>query len=144
MRILVDYRPALRERTGVGEYIHGLSAPTPRRIPDEVTVFTSSWKDRLAPAVASELGVAVIDRRIPVRVLNYLWHRAEWPPVESLAGHVDVVHAAHPLLIPARARRRSSRFTTSFSLRTRNRRAPRSGATTRRSPAHTRGARTPW
>ena len=35
-------------------------------------------------------------------VLNYLWHRVEWPPVEMLAGDVDVVHAAHPLLIPAR------------------------------------------
>jgi hypothetical protein len=25
VRILVDYRPALRERTGVGEYIHQLA-----------------------------------------------------------------------------------------------------------------------
>jgi glycosyltransferase involved in cell wall biosynthesis len=44
----------------------------------------------------------VIDRRIPVRALNYLWHRAEWPPIEILAGPCDVVHAAHPLLIPAK------------------------------------------
>jgi glycosyltransferase involved in cell wall biosynthesis len=35
-------------------------------------------------------------------VLNALWHRAEWPPVEWLAGPADVVHAAHPLIIPAR------------------------------------------
>jgi glycosyltransferase involved in cell wall biosynthesis len=35
-----------------------------------------------------------------------LWHRVEWPPVEWLAGEADVVHAAHPLLIPsARAAR---------------------------------------
>ena len=44
----------------------------------------------------------MVDRRVPVRWLNYLWHRRAWPPVESLAGHADVVHAAHPLLIPAR------------------------------------------
>jgi alpha-1,3-rhamnosyl/mannosyltransferase len=44
----------------------------------------------------------VIDRRIPVRVLNYLWHRHEWPPAEMLAGSIDVVHSAHPLLMPAR------------------------------------------
>jgi glycosyltransferase involved in cell wall biosynthesis len=43
-----------------------------------------------------------VDRRIPVSVLNWLWHRAEWPPVERLAGVVDVAHAAHPLLIPTR------------------------------------------
>jgi len=28
MKILVDYRPALRERTGVGEYMHRLVAAT--------------------------------------------------------------------------------------------------------------------
>ena len=32
------------------------------------------------------------DARVPVRVLNFLWHRLEWPPVEMLAGPVDVVH----------------------------------------------------
>jgi glycosyltransferase involved in cell wall biosynthesis len=44
----------------------------------------------------------VIDRRIPVRVLNWLWHRAAWPPIELIGDAVEVVHAAHPLLIPAR------------------------------------------
>ena len=102
MQILVDYRPALRERTGVGEYMHQLVRAYARATSDEVTVFTSSWKDRPAAGLASALGVRVVDRRIPVRVLNYLWHRAEWPPIETVAGRYDVVHAPHPLLIPAR------------------------------------------
>lgn len=102
MRILADYRPALRERTGVGEYLHQLVRAYAAVHPGEVTLFTSSWKDRPAPGLASELGVPVVDRRIPVRVLNLLWHRAGWPPVEAIAGDFDVVHAAHPLLIPAR------------------------------------------
>lgn len=102
MRILVDYRPALRDRTGVGEYMHELVRAYAEAHAGEVAVFTSSWKDRPPPGLASDLGVRVIDRRVPVRVLNYLWHRAEWPPVESLAGDCDLVHSAHPLLIPAR------------------------------------------
>jgi glycosyltransferase involved in cell wall biosynthesis len=103
MRILVDYRPALRERTGVGEYIHRLvGAYAARQDGDTVGVLTSSWKDRPSEGLGRELGAAVIDRRVPVRVLNYLWHRAEWPPVEWLAGSWDVVHAAHPLIIPSR------------------------------------------
>jgi glycosyltransferase involved in cell wall biosynthesis len=102
MKILVDYRPALRERTGVGEYIHRLVAAYTAAHRDDVGVFTSSWKDRPAASVAGELGATVIDRRVPVRLLNYLWHRAGWPPVERLAGRWDVVHAAHPLLIPAK------------------------------------------
>jgi glycosyltransferase involved in cell wall biosynthesis len=102
MRILVDYRPALRARTGVGEYIRALVRAYTATHDDDVTVFTSSWKDRPAAALRTELGAAVVDRHVPVAVLNYLWHRAEWPPVESLAGPADIVHSAHPLLIPSR------------------------------------------
>lgn len=102
MRIVVDYRPALRERTGVGEYMHELVRAYAAAYEDSVAVFTSSWKHRPAAGLASGIGAEVVDRRIPVRVLNYLWHRAEWPPVEWLAGSADVVHAAHPLLIPSR------------------------------------------
>ena len=102
MRILVDYRPAVRERTGVGEYIHQLVRAYTGTNRDEVVVFTSSWKDRPAGGLEGQLGARVLDRRIPVRVLNYAWHRWEWPPVEMIAGAVDVAHSAHPLLMPAR------------------------------------------
>ena len=102
MQILADYRPALRERTGVGEYLHQLLRAYGDAHPGEITLFSSSWKDRPTPELASALGVRVIDRRIPVRVLNLLWHRTGWPPIEAIAGDFDVVHAAHPLLIPAR------------------------------------------
>ena len=102
MRILVDYRPALRARTGVGEYIRQLVSAYTATHRDELVLFTSSWKDRPSPTLATELRAAVVDRQVPVSVLNYLWHRLEWPPVEMMTGQVDVVHAAHPLLIPSR------------------------------------------
>lgn len=103
MRILFDYRPALRQRTGVGAYMHetarALAATAP---PDEsLVLFSSSLKDRLAPDVVAPLDV--VDRRIPVRWLNRLWHRLEWPDAERLTGRAwDIVQAAHPLLIPSR------------------------------------------
>lgn len=102
MRILIDYRPALRERTGVGEYVHGLSTALTADLPsgDSLTVFSSSWKDRMAPGAVP--GAAQVDARIPVRLLNLAWHRLEWPPVEWLAGAADVVHSMHPLLMPSR------------------------------------------
>jgi glycosyltransferase involved in cell wall biosynthesis len=102
MRILIDYRPALRARTGVGEYLHELVRAYTAAHNDMVAVFSSSWKDRPPPGTGNALRAAVVDRRLPVRMLNYLWHRVEWPPIERLAGEFDVVHAAHPLLIPAR------------------------------------------
>jgi glycosyltransferase involved in cell wall biosynthesis len=103
LRILLDYRPALRERTGVGEYVHEIAAALVRNLPatDSLTLFSSSWKDRL-PA-GHMPGARIVDVRIPVRLLNAAWHRLGWPPVERLAGAVDVAHSPHPLLLPARA-----------------------------------------
>jgi glycosyltransferase involved in cell wall biosynthesis len=102
VRILIDYRPALRERTGVGEYIHRLSEALVAIAPpaDEVALFTSSWKDRLAPAAIP--GATTVDARVPARVLATLWHRAGWPPIEMLAGAWDVVHSSRPTLAPTR------------------------------------------
>jgi glycosyltransferase involved in cell wall biosynthesis len=103
VRILFDYRPALRQRTGVGEYVHETAKALVASLApsDALTLFSSSWKDRLAPDAVP--GAATIDCRIPVSVLNFAWHRLGWPPIETLgAGDQDVVCAAHPLLIPAR------------------------------------------
>jgi glycosyltransferase involved in cell wall biosynthesis len=106
VRLLLDYRPALRERTGVGEFAHELSkALTGAGGPaaDQVTLFTSSWKDRPAPSLACEMPAArIADVKVPVRALVWAWNRLEWPPVEWLAGPHDVVHSQSPLLIPAR------------------------------------------
>ncbi len=106
MRILVDYRPALRERTGVGEFVHELTkAVANLATSDHITLFTSSWKDRPSPALASEMPAAVriVDAKVPVRVLTWAWNRLEWPTVERFAGEQDVVHSQSPMLIPARA-----------------------------------------
>lgn len=100
--MLIDYRPALRQRTGVGEYAHQLaSALVPRlAAAGEVVLFSSSWKDRLPPSAVE--GASSIDLRIPVRLLNLAWHRLGWPPIEMLGARADVAHSMHPLLTPAR------------------------------------------
>jgi glycosyltransferase involved in cell wall biosynthesis len=101
--ILIDYRPALRQRTGVGEYVHGLAAALASTLhsDDTLTLFSSSWKDRLSPETVP--GARQIDRRVPVRLLNFTWQRLEWPPIETFVRHADVVHSPHPLLIPSRS-----------------------------------------
>jgi len=103
LRILIDYRPALRQRTGVGEYVHELARALVQSAPsgELVTLFSSSWKDRLPQDAIA--GARTIDRRIPVRLLNFAWHRLRWPGVEALTGELfDVVQSAHPLPIPSR------------------------------------------
>ena len=82
---------------------------------------------------------------MPVRWLNYLWHRREWPPVESMAGPADVVHAGHPLLIPAT---HAAQVVTVHDLYflSNPEQHPRRDSTglSRRSRASTPGAPTPW
>lgn len=121
MRILIDYRAALRERSGVGEYTHELArallkaraAMRSGEDPLELTLFSSSWKDRLTPPPDLS-DAAVVDRRLPVGLLNLAWHRLGWPPVERLAGApFDVAHSLHPLLMPAR---RAARVVTIHDL----------------------------
>jgi len=114
VRILIDYRPALSERTGVGEYVHELTLALVASAPsgESLTVFSSSWKDRLAAGTMP--GAAVVDRRVPVRVLNAAWHRLGWPPVEALArASYDVVQATSPLLVPSS---RAARVVTIYDL----------------------------
>jgi glycosyltransferase involved in cell wall biosynthesis len=104
VRILLDYRPALRQRTGVGEYVHELARALmaqDRPASESLTLFSSSWRDRLDPGVVP--GATTADVRLPVRAVNYAWHRWQWPTVEHLTGRTyDVVHAAHPIRLPSR------------------------------------------
>jgi glycosyltransferase involved in cell wall biosynthesis len=113
VRILIDYRPALVERTGVGEYAHEMAKALVALLPpsDSLTLFSSSWKDRLEPNRIP--GAAVVDTRIPVRLLNLAWHRLERPVVESLTGPIDIAHSMHPLLMPSRA---AARIVTVYDL----------------------------
>ena len=99
----MDYRPALVQRTGVGEYAHRLASALVPQLPagDTLALFSSSWKDRLEHGRVP--GASVVDARVPVHVLNLAWHRLHWPPVEWLSGPVDVAHSLHPLLMPTRA-----------------------------------------
>ena len=109
MRVLIDYRAALRERSGVGEYTHQLArallavyARNGSDRPLDLTVFSSSWKDRFKPT-AELVGANAIDRRVPVSLLNLVWHRLGWPTAEMITGRTfDVTHSLHPLLVPSK------------------------------------------
>ncbi|MCX6544331.1 MAG: glycosyltransferase family 1 protein [Acidobacteria bacterium] len=113
LRLFLDYRPALTAPTGVGAWIHELirallalkAAGEPVAKGLEITVFSSSLRDRLAGSAIGELaGVRPVDWRLPVRALNLAWYRLGWPPVESLAkGPFDVVHSSTPVLLPSRS-----------------------------------------
>lgn len=101
----MDYRPALRERSGVGEYVHQLTRTLAgANTGDRIVAFSSSWRDRVTGEARAALEPAeIVDLRLPVRALTLAWHRLAWPPIEVLTrSQFDVVHSPHPLLLPSR------------------------------------------
>lgn len=106
MLVALDIRPALTRGTGVGTFVEqmaialdGLDAELQLRL------FTSSAKERWDPSRLLGLKHStIIDRRWPVRLLNGLWHRVGWPPVDRLVGRVDIAHSPSPLLMPTQGR----------------------------------------
>jgi glycosyltransferase involved in cell wall biosynthesis len=105
MNIVFDFRPALSRSTGVGTYVRNLVAALGETFPnDTYTVFSASWRERLDPSLVPE-PVRVADWKIPVRALDFSWHRWRFPPVETFVGPVDVAHSPSPMLLPSRAAR---------------------------------------
>ena len=103
MNFGLDIRPSLSKPTGVGSYVLALAQRLPEIAPeDRFYLFSASLRERYPSRVWPENAV-LVDRRLPVRALNYAWNRLEWPPLDRVVGApLDLVHSPHPLLVPAR------------------------------------------
>jgi glycosyltransferase involved in cell wall biosynthesis len=107
MKVGVDATPLLGPRTGVGRYVAGLVealAELPGGEPEELGLIPFTWRGtadlpRVAPA-APRLRCG--RRRVPARLLQAAWAAVAFPPVEWLAGPVDVFHATNFVAPPAR------------------------------------------
>jgi glycosyltransferase involved in cell wall biosynthesis len=116
MKVGLDATPLLGPQTGVGRYVAalvgalaGLAGPEP----EEVALVPFSWRgtaelprvvatlDGAGPA-ASSARLRCGRRRVPARLLQVAWARLPVPPVEWLAGPVDVFHATNFVAPPAR------------------------------------------
>lgn len=97
----------------MGRYLLGLlPALAARGV--AVRALSASLRDRFA--VERLPGCEIVDRRVPVRALEWLWRRGRWPRFESLAGSVDVTHSPTPLPLPTRRAARVVTFHDLFFL----------------------------
>jgi glycosyltransferase involved in cell wall biosynthesis len=107
VRVGLDATPLLGPRTGVGRYVQGLAdalAGLAGPEPEELALVPFSWRGtRDLPSVAPA-GPRVRHgrRRAPARLLQAAWARMAWPPVEWLAGPVEVFHATNFVAPPTR------------------------------------------
>ena len=103
LTIGLDFRPTLVRPTGVGRYFQGLmTALADLDSYNKYTLFSSSWKDRACFSIEGN-NVQVVDRRVPVRVLNKLWHHLERPSLDVLCNKkFDIAHSSTPLILPSR------------------------------------------
>lgn len=108
MRIGYDIRPFLRQATGVGIYFKNLLFSLARIDNTNVYyLFSSSYKDRfrredLPPFTRSEFR----DSRYPVKLINLLWHKVGWPPLDTFFNaELDLTHSPIPLLLPTKGKK---------------------------------------
>lgn len=104
MRVGFDVRPFLKEETGVGIYFKNLLFSLSEIDKEnEYYLFSSSWKDRFdsnkIPPFAHK---CFRDLRWPVRMVNFLWNKLGWPPMDLVfRTRLDLTHSPVPLVLPS-------------------------------------------
>jgi len=107
MRIGLDIRPFLKQATGVGVYYKNLLFSLAEMDHENrYFLFSSSLKDRFPQSMLPPFARREFrDRRLPVMILNYLWHTWEWPPVDHFfREELDLTHSPIPLILPTRGK----------------------------------------
>lgn len=108
MRLGFDLRPFLKEETGVGVYLRNLLTHL-AKIDDQndYYLFSSSLKDRFPrERIPPFKKLHFVDRKIPVRCLNFLWYCWAWPSLDNFFGtSLDLTHSATPLILPGKGKK---------------------------------------
>ena len=108
MRIVVDVSPLSHQRTGVGNYVRGslaglVEAAAGRH---ELVAFAPASRAGRREIEASLAGIE-LERRLPVlpaaHAVRTAWSRLGAPPVERVAGPLDVFHFSDWMYPPQRA-----------------------------------------
>lgn len=108
MRIGFDLRPFLKEETGVGIYFKNLLLSL-SQIDQNNTyfLFSASLKDRFPSSKVPPFSERrFVDFPLPVKLMNFLWNKLTWPPLDYFFGQsLDLTHSPSPLILPTRGKK---------------------------------------
>lgn len=102
MNIGIDARPALKNRTGVGNYVLNLILALSRLDEEnQYHLFSSSYKDRFnLPRINGLPNWHVKDYKFPNVIMNYLWNNMGRLSFNVLLGGMDVFHFTGDISYP--------------------------------------------
>ncbi len=107
VRIGIDIYQASFPYGGIARYIRALVSAMVAAAPsDEFVLVSTDFRAAHAPWRHGGAAVRDVRLRVPRRLLQACWDRLGWPPVETLAGPLDVFHGTHFVLPPARTAKR--------------------------------------
>lgn len=94
MNIGIDIRPALKAKTGVGNYVCNLiSALVELDRENQYSLFSNSFRDRCDfPQIQGHSNWRVRDYRFPNKLMNYLWSQVGGFPISLLIRGVELFH----------------------------------------------------
>ena len=106
MRVGIDATPLLGTRSGIGVYtahliseLASIAARNPGDLTVRATAFTLRGASGLRSALPEHVGSSALP--VPARLLRASWQHTAVPPVEVLAGRLDVFHGTNFVAPPA-------------------------------------------
>lgn len=105
MRIGIDARSVLKERTGVGNYTFNLIRNLGKLDRENRYVLFYSHRRNLRSAIPQIENPNFESKfiRVPNRLLNLFWRTVRYPSVETWVGKVDVFHSPNFQLAPQKS-----------------------------------------
>ena len=106
MRVAIDAYHALFHFGGVARYARELIGAFARAGGEErFVLFYNRFRERGAAWKPDDARFTLRQFHCPRTLVDALWGRLNWPPVEALCGPVDIFHGLHFVLPPARRAR---------------------------------------
>ena len=104
MKIGIDVYPAFFQAGGIARYARALINAIIRENdpPQDLVLFYNRFRERRTAWKPDNDQLSIRQWVFPRRLVNGLWNRFAWPPIERWCGHIDLFHGLHFVLPPVR------------------------------------------